>query len=203
MKNINKSYSGEGQDIFALSLLNKVKIDDFSFLDVGCAEPFNKSNGSLFDEIGCSGLFIDKDSFNYNRRNFYQCDVHSDYFDNILKIIFRHINYLSIDVDGASGVALEKIINHKKTFDILTFEHELCCGNLSLKNFSTKILKENGYLCLFENVHYDKNKQTPFEDWWINPKYQFEKEHLKLIQEKKNNDKAFCDLYWEDILKLI
>jgi hypothetical protein len=60
-------------------------------------------------------------------------------------------------------------------------------------------LSKKGYLCIFENVHYNNNGNSPFEDWWVDPNYKLPDKFYKIIKNKNE----YKDMYWEDIIKLI
>jgi len=198
---IKKSYSGEGQDIFVLELFKNENVENFNFLDIGCAEMNTKSNCYAFEEIECEGVFVDQNFYNDVRKNFFQCDIKTDLFDEFLLNIDPNISYISIDVDECSGTALKKILESANDikFKAMTFEHELCNGNQSLKNESFELLSKKGYLCIFENVHYNNNGNSPFEDWWVDPNYKLPDKFYKIIKNKNE----YKDMYWEDIIKLI
>jgi hypothetical protein len=93
-----------------------------------------KSNCYAFEEIGCEGVFVDQNFYNDVRKNFFQCDIKTDLFDEFLLNIDPNISYISIDVDECSGTALKKILESANDikFKAMTFEHELCNGHQSL-----------------------------------------------------------------------
>lgn len=205
MDKIKKTYSGEGQDIFVSRFLQAVKNEDFLFLDIGCGNTLEKSNSYAFEEIGCHGYCVDVAIPTNRKSQVIQCNVADERFDELISNIKSNVSYISIDVDKDSGIALEKVLFSKNNikFDIMTFEHELCCGNVPLKNRSFEILQDKGYFCLFENVRYNESNDSAFEDWWINPNLKTNNQHSLIIKNKKSNPNLYKNMYWGDILKLI
>jgi hypothetical protein len=185
-------YSQEAQDEFAYLLNNK---QPGFYLDIGAGDGFMEPNGgnTLFlEENGWDGILIE------GRLDYYLAGkdrrkgkfVHAMIPDTPLKKILddnnapKLIDYISMDIDPVTYIALENFPFDDYEFKILTFEHDLYYGILNdsihptvpkeayieQKRKSQELLFNKGYRLLCEDVKAGF-WYKPFEDWWVNPKY--------------------------------
>jgi hypothetical protein len=170
-------YSQVYQDEFAAKLIGSAGF----FVDVGAGDGYNRPNGGnsqYLEELGWKGILIEgNEQFHqYSKLNRKSISVHA--FIPSIKIIDilknnncpNVIDYLSIDIEPSSLVALKDFPFDEYEFKVLTFEHDSYRFGISDKTDSWKILSENGYICLCEDVE-TPQLAGPYEDWWINPKY--------------------------------
>ena len=177
-------YSQVYQDEFVLKLMGKRGF----FVDIGAGYGYKRPNGGnsqLLEELGWTGILIEgnEELHKYSKENRKSVSVHAFLPDKKLIDIFKEYNcpniidYLSIDIDPTSLVALEDFPFDEYEFKVLTFEHDSYGKNLETKNKSWEILIKNGYTCLHEDVQTpdflfpDIYLTLPFEDWWVNKKY--------------------------------
>lgn len=179
-------HSHEQQDEFIFNLF-EFKTEGL-FLDVSCGNPLIGSNtASLEKYLNWSGFCFDiynvQQKYNWSEKRktpFIQMDATSENFTNFLKENIPPntvVDYLSLDIDADSILALKRIINAGITFASVTFEHEFHrLGDVQQKQ-SREILESVGMVRLFEDVRIpavltnQKDSVILFEDWWIHPKY--------------------------------
>lgn len=165
-------YSFESQDRFAHKLIG----NQGYFLDIGCGEPILHNNTYALEKLGWDGLLLDKSDFNCRHERsskFFRVDVVSNAFVDILskEIPVQVIDYISIDVDEFSVIALEQILSLSKLFKVITFEHDFYMVKEERRAPSRKLLKNAGYFLLFEDVLGLRTNGQPWEDWWIHPEF--------------------------------
>jgi len=173
-------YSQTYQDEFAYLLCNT---DKGFFVDIGAGDsdfpPYGtNSNTKFLEEKGWSGILVEcvygwTEYAKITRSGAAVCARIPD--TPIKKILYENncpntIDYLSIDIEPSSVIALETFPFDEYEFKILTFEHDLYAAGPTQKNKSHEILKSKGYICLCEDVETPMNA-GPYEDWWINPKF--------------------------------
>ena len=162
------SMSQARQDEFAMAL-----IDKGTFIDVGCYLPIKDNNTKRLEDNGWTGLAFDivnySSQWEDRKTKFIRCDVLKCDWGVMLHWFDDIIDYLSLDIDSGSAVALKRITDVKE-FKVITVEHDVYKpGNLTLEaEPQRKLLKSLGYQMVAKNVRHDTR---PFEDWWINPKY--------------------------------
>jgi hypothetical protein len=90
------------------------------------------------------------------------------------------IDYVSIDTDPSSMIALNNFPFGEYEFKVMTFEHDLYNGNDIQKILSYELLSSKGYVRLCNNVNIPEELGVGlyFEDWWVNSKY-FSKEFIE------------------------
>lgn len=178
------SYSQGGQDKFILSLFDKNY--EGTFVDVGCQLPNEINNTLLLEKNGWTGISIDIEDYSQEwktRKNvFICCDALLCNYKNLFSQYFmpKVIDYLSLDIegDGLRYQALKKVIESNHEFKVITIEHDLYRGyDISERQPQRKLLREMGYFLLCSDVYID-NKNFPFEDWWVNPKYFEESQYI-------------------------
>ena len=172
------------QDSFVLSVLNG-KESGF-YLEIGSSYPQIGSNTYLLEtRYKWNGLSVDNDvllvdEFKSHRRNEvilgdatkldYETELKSRSFPS-------QIDYLQLDIDPPINtlLALKQLPLSVYRFSVITFEHDLYANkeNLDIKKDAAQILKENGYVCVVNNLQTVPNVENcdggwkPFEDWWI------------------------------------
>ena len=195
-----ETYSKEHQDLFVKKLIG----DNGFFLDIGCRTPVQENNTKLLESSGWSGMLFDIEEFfikqcQEQRLNQSFCvDVTSKEFIEILKQneCPKVIDYISMDVDGASVQCLKNLLEAGFSFRCMTFEHTWDLKNPKIENCieeSRSLLKSFGYNILFEDVTlpHGEHAGKAFEDWWIHP---------ELLQTNIKHQKG---LSYKDIYKQI
>lgn len=169
------------QDIFVYKLIGK----NGFFLDIGAGwdDSLINSNTYILEKFyGWDGICIDANEHYLLNRKIKSvrskclcCRIPETTIETILD---NHnapivIDYLSIDIDPMSIIALQNFPFDKYSFKILTFEHDLYAQGPEQKKQSYDILTSYGYIRLCENVRVPDamGQDNYFEDWWINPKY--------------------------------
>tara|TARA_R110002096_G_scaffold301715_2_gene496685 strand:+ start:196 stop:942 length:747 start_codon:yes stop_codon:yes gene_type:complete len=81
------------------------------------------------------------------------------------------IDYLQVDIDPAKNTykCLERLPFNKIDFKVITYEHDAYVDGDEWRLKSRKFLESKGYVLIAGNV--SKEKNLPFEDWWVNLKY--------------------------------
>ena len=174
-------YGKEKQDRFAYYLVGQKG----TFLDIGCYHPTQWNNTKALEEAGWTGLMFDirekwvKLCSQARTSKVFCVDVSTDEFANILNdnLDTKFVDYISLDADDGSLGALQQLLNNGYTFKCMTFEHDYYDKGNVLKAPSATLLKEWGYVPLFEDVKLDDGKI--WEDWWVDPN-QVSKEVLSL-----------------------
>jgi hypothetical protein len=221
-------HSHEQQDEFVYNIFDQ-KENGF-FLDVACGNPLIGSNtysletfknwtGFCFDLYNVANAHQWQDK---RKAQFVQMDATSEQFTTFLKENIpagQLIDFVSLDIDGLSVVALQRIIDSGVKFKSITFEHEYHRDGELLRGPSREILEGLGMKRLFEDVHAlhvwtgAKGHTINIEDWWIHPEYfdpklleiaatgKTYKECIEILQGFKNleyNGIHKCSLAWPD-----
>lgn len=194
------SYSQSFQDLFVVSTMNGKR--GGTYLELGCSYPVEINNTYLLEtDFDWTGVSVDIDPertkvFAESRKNdVFTEDAGNIDYDNLLsQYENNHVDYLQIDVDSeeATSKILETIDFNKYDFSVITFEHDLYWRGDALKNVMKKIMSDNNYILVAENVC-SMNHQDPYEDWYINPKY-VQEEHWKKYESK---NKRAVELFFE------
>ena len=176
---LKQNYSQCYQDIFVLSSLNGKK--NGTYLEIGAGHPYYGNNTALLKQWGYKGISLDisKDfikKWGEERSDDIILDQDSttaDYVNLCDTYIQSHyIDYLQLDVDPAYNTykTLQKIDFETLEFGVITYEHDYYCDtSKSFREKSRELLKSKGYILVAGNISPDKN--SPYEDWYINPKY--------------------------------
>lgn len=156
-------YSQAGQDRFVYELLVKSGIAPVgTFLDIG-AGGLSISNTLGLEELGWIGWLIDNSTEAANdsrsRKSTFICDDATRMNYDFLP---PRIDYLSLDVNGASLAALMQLPLKRVWFSVITIEHDAYRFGDSLRSPMRKILLDHDYAL----VHPDVSNPDPFEDWW-------------------------------------
>ena len=220
-------FSHEQQDEFAYNLFGGKT--NGTFIDLACANPIIGNNTySLEKYCGWTGWCFDivdvesRDQWSSKRQTkFHQMDATSAEFAVFLTNNVPHdtvVDYISLDIDGASMQALDRILLAGVKFKAMTFEHE-SFKDVYLRDASRATLEGMGMVRLFEDVvipqvlNYYPGQTQIFEDWWINPEY-FEpellsiktsgqdfKHNVEVLKQYKNLPYAgthACSILWPD-----
>lgn len=124
--------------------------------------PFAVSNydGDLLfeNECGTGSKIVEKNGLNI------KCLT----FETIFKLydVPKHIDYISLDIEGMEYLSLTKFPFDKYKFKLLTVEHNLYMSGYENKNNIKNLLLSKGYQIYKENI---TSNDLPFEDWYINP----------------------------------
>lgn len=176
----NKSYSQVCQDRFALTLIGK----NGYFLDLGAGWDHSglNSNTLLLEENGWNGICVDANPNSASRRR--EAAIGASVVTTMIpqtsikSLLDSHsapkvIDYISVDIDPNSVVALENFPFDEYEFKVMTFEHDAYAAGTRQKDLAYEILSNKGYYRLCDNVNVPESQGLGlyFEDWWINPKY--------------------------------
>ncbi|MDL1988637.1 MAG: hypothetical protein LWX08_13505, partial [Deltaproteobacteria bacterium] len=151
-------------------------------------EPIVHNNTVALEKLGWKGLLIDKHDLGcqrYRSSKYLKVDVTSKSFKDILvkETPRQIIDYISLDVDDFSVIALEQILSLNIIFKVMTFEHDFYIVKEERRAPSRRLLQNAGYFLLFEDVIGLKTEEQPWEDWWIHPDFF----HSSILQKKSNN----------------
>lgn len=106
------------------------------------------------------------------------------------------MDYLSVDIDENSALALKKLPLDDYRFNVITIEHDAYRFNDSLRNEEREILLGSNYILLFPNVLVPlgcgMGPDLPFEDWWVNPAA-FNVDQLSKLVVKLSTEKLYPD----------
>lgn len=181
------------QDIFAAKI-NGWKTNG-TYLEIGSSDPIYNSNTYLLEKnYFWSGMSFDidqekVDDFNEKRKNKATClNAKFINYNNVIDQLGNVIDYLQIDCDPAivSFEVLKKVPFDKIKFRCITFEHDFFNEkNSNVKDDSRKLLMQNGYIMVADNIGTDIN--SPFEDWWVHSsELQKETTNIKILVDGKN-----------------
>lgn len=175
-----KSYAQVFQDLFVFKLIGS----EGFFLDLGAGWDHSgiNSNTLLLEEKGWNGICVDANPDSAKRRK--DTSIRASVLNTripdtgIKEILDSHnapkvIDYLSIDIEPFTIIALENFPFGEYDFKVMTFEHDFYAHGSGQKDAAYKILSEKGYVRLCNNVNVPEALGIGlyFEDWWINPKY--------------------------------
>jgi hypothetical protein len=182
-----KSYAQVCQDRFALELIGT----NGFFLDLGAGwdSGILNSNTALLEELGWDGISVEGNPEHAERRKSksLRSKVVCTYIpETTIKEILdlntapKVIDYVSVDIEPLSMVALNNFPFDDYEFKIMTFEHDLYAAGPRQKQEAYDLLTSKGYVRLCNNVNVPEAMGIGlyFEDWWVNPKY-FSKEFIE------------------------
>ena len=172
-----KTWSQVGQDTWALDNSS----GNFTFLDIGCMEPYNSNNTYALERAGWKGLAVDFENlFISNWNNYRKCPA---ICANALKIDWRkeltshglplEIGYLSLDLYGEELEVLRNLTAAGVSFRCATIEHDSMGIKFELRDAIRKFLLAQGYTLAVPDVlsppaviRGKPVEGMPFEDWW-------------------------------------
>jgi len=137
-----------------------------TFLEVGCYHPMNDSNSYALEQIGWSGVCIDKKPFDYSGRSAEfilgdACDVLSDD-----RFSGKTFSYVSLDIDQETIDAVNVILDNNISFMFATVEHDKYRFGCDYQNLQHIALSKAGYVPMFIDVRPEGSASMYFEDWW-------------------------------------
>ena len=172
---MTKSWSQSGQDLWA----SENSGGNFTFLDIGCMEPFNCNNTYVLELAGWKGLAIDMENLFISSWSQYRsCPA---ICANALEVDWAgvlatynlplEIGYLSLDLYGEELEVLRNLIAAGISFRCATIEHD---GRPKLRRDIREFLQAQGYILAVADVlsppaviNGEPVEGQPFEDWWI------------------------------------
>jgi hypothetical protein len=177
---VDKTYAQVCQDQFALTLVGK----NGYFLDLGAGWDHSgiNSNTVLLEENGWSGICVEGHgpSHAYRLTRTKRAHVLNVYIPQTqIKDILdeynapKTIDYISVDIDPMSMIALDNFPFDEYEFKVMTFEHDTYRNGPEQKDQAYALLTEKGYVRLCNDIQVPEGmgETNYFEDWWINPKY--------------------------------
>ena len=182
-----KFTSDQGQDRFVHEMIVSAENNKFgTFLDIGCN---GGSTTKSLEDIGWVGMLFDKDPLDHERKSeFHQCDAKSVIYPKN----WTGFDYLSLDVNEDSLLALVNIPLKSIKFRIITIEHDAYNYPSKpnwLRTPMRNVLSLAGYDLICSNVCCKPGSE--FEDWWVSPEL------------SRRADKFRCEgKYWNDIFNL-
>ena len=194
-------YSDDRQDEFLAKLL-KFKRDG-CYLDIGSCSSVGSNNTYFFESLNWNGICIEKnpmfnDSYKTRTCKYLNEDALVIDYEKLFKEFGfpESIDYLSLDVDAESTAVLEKLPLHKYRFKVITIEHDSHVYGDLYKGPQRKILKENNYFLLGEDVLNQSGRnigqEHAWEDWWVDP-FCFKKEELERLYSFRLDTKQIID----------
>jgi|SRR3990167_7225272 len=204
-RNVMVYWSQAWQDEFVNNLLNFKK--GGYFLDIGSTDGMSQSNSYFLEsEMGWQGICVERgvgyaEHYSKNRSCIFLNEDATQIDYKTLFVANKYpstIDYLSVDIDENSAVALNKLPLDDYRFSVITIEHDAYRFGHVLRNGERELLRTFGYYCLFPDVLVPKGcgmgNDLIFEDWWIDP-ILFNMEILKKLGAEK--------MYPDDIVAMM
>ena len=163
-----------GQDTWALNNSS----GNFTFLDIGCMEPYNSNNTHILEIAGWKGLAIDYENlFISSWHEYRRCPA---ICANALEVDWRkeltlhnlpfEIGYLSLDLYGEELQVLRNLTAAGVSFRCATVEHD---GRSDSRDTIREFMLSQGYTLAVPDVlsppaviRGKPVEGMPFEDWW-------------------------------------
>jgi putative sugar O-methyltransferase len=152
----------------------KVHLQRRCYLDIGGHAPIHYSNTYILEQLGWKGIAFDIDP-KYKVQHDEE-RVNPMIIADVTKIdwpvvLDQHnmpsvIDYLSMDVDEATCLTMQRFPFHKYKFRVLSVEHDRYRFGDAIANTIRTILIQNGYEMIVKDICLQGN---PFEDWWVHP----------------------------------
>lgn len=162
--------SQAGQDTFAYIISGEDK--EGFFVDIGCHDGFVHSNSYGLEQVGWSGLLVDKErGICTQPRNSYI--VYSDASKPNPDLLAAYeslppiVNYLSVDCDDDTFGALVAFPWDKVKCQTVTIEHDRYRVGDGPRDHIRAFMKSIGYELVCADVVAPGYGQ--FEDWWAHP----------------------------------
>ena len=168
--------SQAGQDVFARYAVGRKG----TYLDIGSMLPTFHNNSRSLEFEGWEGLSIDwndySEEFLKRRRNpFLRADVTTIDWDATLEtypFLKNTIDYISLDVDDATRLGVDRFPFDKIKFAAMTIEHDHYRVGPELRDYLRKKFTDLGYVLICADVVMPDSatdKYGAFEDWYVNP----------------------------------
>jgi hypothetical protein len=188
---MTKFYSDAKQDQFVANILNFKK--NGYCVDIGSCHSIISNNTYFFQGLGWTSISVEIQSLVNESYSTRKRGVHLN--QNALEVNYKSvfeeynfpksIDYLSLDVDTASLEVLKILPLADYRFKVITIEHDGYIYGDKYRKEQRNILNSYGYTLLCSNVYAEQpgheNKESPFEDWWIDPS-EFDEEIIKKIK---------------------
>jgi hypothetical protein len=169
-----KSWSQVGQDTWALNNSR----GNFTFLDIGCMEPYSSNNSYALELAGWRGLAVDFENLFISTWNKYR--ICPAICANALNVDWRkelesrslplQIGYLSLDLYGEELQVLQNLHAAGVSFRCATVEHD---GRSDSRSTIREFMLAQGYTLAVADVLSPPAvikgvpvPGMPFEDWW-------------------------------------
>lgn len=189
-----KSYSQAGQDLFAWEMLQH-PASGF-YLDIGCNHPVAINNTYAFEEMGWDGILVDiLPGCEIRKGRFFKCDAANPSpellaaYSQMPKIV----DFLSLDVDEASMVALHTLPWNTHRIRVACIEHDAYAGK-TYRSDIRNVMSSLGYtlVCADVGIRFPDPNGTPgpFEDWFCNP----DLVSHELIERFRCSGKEWCEI---------
>lgn len=171
------SRSQAGQDLWIKAILvDAMGIKSGLFLDIGASHPMHLSNSYALEQLGWMGLLVDNSEESREacallrpRTEFYLGDATKINWQGffIKELEFAPlVDYLSLDVDGATEDSLRHLLGSGIRFRACTIEHDSYRFGLDRAERMRAMMREAGYELICQDVMHDG---CAFEDWWVDP----------------------------------
>lgn len=159
-----KSHSQVGQDQWVYDRLGASGF----FVDIGSGHPFTNNNTYALEQVGWSGVMIDKDDYVAKlsvarKADFIHGDATTVDWGVHVQGMRMATDYLSLDVDENTVKALERFLEFSR-FRMATIEHDSYRFGGGPRDAMRKLLSALGYKLERADV---EDKGFPFEDWWV------------------------------------
>lgn len=170
-------YSQAAQDRFVLAVLCDKR--DGTFVDCGCCHPVEISNSyALESQFGWNGVLLDNDpgAIALCEKMRTSPSILGDAVAADWATIFEQrfpdgqpIDFLSLDIDGATPQALQAVLDPMRRFRVITVEHDQYLpGGGERRTAVESLLVSRGYDLLCRNVC--SKEGLSFEVWAVDPK---------------------------------
>lgn len=166
---MEETYSQCGQDLYALEKTNN--ISNGYYIDIGAFDPYDISNSLLLEKRGWNGLSFEaaniESKWKAARRNkLIRCDATRFNFEKCFaeNNVPKKIDYLSLDIDGATLDCLRILPLNDYVFRVITIEHDEYSRGRWMKDAQREWLLKYGYKLDRPDVAYYGNV---YEDWWL------------------------------------
>lgn len=150
---------------------------DGTFLDIGAGWAKKDSNSAWLESLGWAGHCIDNgkdgkwEDSGWAGREAVLIIADATTYDYGY-FAGKHINYLSLDVDEASCLALDRLLKTAPgiTFSVITIEHDEYRFGADIREDQRRLLHNEGfYELLCPSVYPSEvGKDIVWEDWWVN-----------------------------------
>lgn len=166
------------QDQFVANILN-FKRNGF-FVDIGSCAAICSNNTFFFESLNWQGLCVESNSAHNDSYKSRRCRYINenafklDYLEIFKELNFpESIDYLSLDIDELSFDLLKKLPHKNYRFKIITIEHDAYHLGDVFRKKQRDFLNSLNYQLAIGNVFVEQDgygENSPFEDWWIDPK---------------------------------
>jgi hypothetical protein len=168
---MNQWYSQAAQDRFVNEVLIKPeRMLTGTFLDIGCCHPSELSNTLGLELRGWHGTLVDIDpgavELCRELRKSPAILADSTKLD-FAEYVEPVVDYLSLDVDGATLATLENLLRARVRFRVITIEHDAYRFGDAPRSAMRQLLFQRGYDLVCADVC--SAEGYPFEDWWVLP----------------------------------